>query len=74
MGINYGDFIKEANRVLKPGGKLFIAEPTSRLEDVKLFAELMRAEMGFNSLKISKLKDFFYIMIFEKEKDATKLQ
>jgi hypothetical protein len=34
MGTNFPDFIKEANRVLKMGGKLFIAEVLSRFTDV----------------------------------------
>jgi ubiquinone/menaquinone biosynthesis C-methylase UbiE len=39
--------LKEANRVLKPYGKLFIAEATSRIGDIKEFEKLMRNEMGF---------------------------
>jgi ubiquinone/menaquinone biosynthesis C-methylase UbiE len=42
MGTNYGDFIQEASRVLKPGGKLFIAEPTSRIENINKFVEMMK--------------------------------
>ena len=74
MGTNYVDFILEANRVLRSGGKLFIAEAVSRIEDIKLFIRLMEKEAGFGLLKISKLKDFFYVMIFEKEKEAVKLK
>ena len=64
MGTNFPDFIVEANRVLKPGGKLFIAEVLSRFKDINDFVKLMRKEGGFKSLKVTKLKDFFYVMIF----------
>jgi ubiquinone/menaquinone biosynthesis C-methylase UbiE len=43
MGTNYVDFLREANRVIKPGGKLFIAEVTSRFADVKQFVKLMKS-------------------------------
>jgi ribosomal RNA-processing protein 8 len=34
MGTNYVDFIREANRVLKKDGKLFVGEAVSRIEDI----------------------------------------
>ena len=34
MGTNFPDFLVEANRVIKPGGTLFIAEVLSRFKDV----------------------------------------
>jgi len=70
MGTNYPDFLLEANRVLKPGGTLFIAEVLSRFKDVSLFTKHMRGEAGFKAVRVQKLKDFFYIMIFEKVQDA----
>ena len=33
MGTNFPDFLREANRVLKPQGKLFVAEVASRFEN-----------------------------------------
>ena len=70
MGTNFPDFIKEANRVLKKDGKLFIAEVTSRFQDVKEFARFMKDDMGFKAVKINKLKDFFYVMVYEKTNDC----
>ena len=32
MGTNFPDFLIEANRVLKPNGKLFVAEVVSRFD------------------------------------------
>ena len=66
MGTNFPDFLVEANRVLKPRGKLLVAEVLSRFKDVNQFVKLMRKQAGFKSLKVTKLKDFFYVMIFEK--------
>tara|TARA_B110000285_G_C14939117_1_gene521103 strand:+ start:650 stop:781 length:132 start_codon:yes stop_codon:yes gene_type:complete len=39
MGTNFPDFLREANRVLKPGGKVFIAEVLSRFHNVEKFTE-----------------------------------
>ena len=36
MGLNWADYIKEAHRVLRPGGFIEIAEPASKWEDGKL--------------------------------------
>jgi len=72
MGTNFPQFLKEANRVLKSNGKLFIAEVLSRFVDVKSFSEFYLKEFsGFKLLKLSKLKDFFYVMVFEKEQEIT---
>lgn len=67
MGTNYTDFILEANRTIKKKGKLFVAEISSRIDDINKFVALMKNEGGFKSIKVSKLKDYFYVMIFEKE-------
>ena len=37
MGTNFPDFLVEANRVMKPGGKLFVAEVLSRFKDINEF-------------------------------------
>ena len=73
MGTNFPDFLVEANRVLKPRGKLFVAEVLSRFKDINAFVKHMRKEAGFKALKVTKLKDFFYLMIFEKREDASLL-
>ena len=71
LGTNFPEFIVEANRVLKPSGKLFIAEVLSRFEDIEKFSSHhMLHSGGFKLLKINKLKDFFYIMVFKKVEDV----
>ena len=75
MGTNFPAFLREANRVLKVGGKLFVAEVLSRFPEggeCKQFVRCMKDYAGFRSLKVAKLKDFFYMMVFEKEVDAKK--
>ena len=75
MGTNFPDFLREANRVLKPEGKLFVAEVASRFHDSDCadFVRLTKEEAGLRCLKAAKLKDFFFVMVFEKEKEAKKL-
>lgn len=55
MGTNFPDFLVEANRVMKPHGILLVAEVLSRFKDVNEFVSLMNKEMGFRSLKVTKL-------------------
>ena len=73
MGTNFPDFLREANRVIKYGGKLFIVEVMSRFVDIKAFTNLMKTDVGFRAIKVNKLKDYFYIMVFEKETNAKRL-
>ena len=71
MGTNFPRFIHEANRILKDGGKLFVAEVLSRFENVEEFTEkYMKKFAGFEVVKQSKLKDFFYIFVFKKTSTA----
>ena len=70
MGTNWPDFLIEANRVLKPDGLLIVAEVLSRFKDIGEFTSHMKKEAGFKSVKVTKLKEFFYLMIFEKKKEA----
>ena len=77
MGTNFPDFLREANRVRKPHtGKLFVAEVASRFAEggkAEGFVKMCREQAGFRCLKAAKLKEFFYVMVFEKEKEAKKL-
>ena len=70
MGTNFPEFLQEANRVLKPNGILFIAEVLSRFGEITDFIKHMKDESGFDAIKVSTLKGFFYIMIFKKIKDV----
>ncbi|XP_024893644.1 ribosomal RNA-processing protein 8-like isoform X2 [Temnothorax curvispinosus] len=68
MGSNLGDYIIEANRVLKNNGILKIAEVGSRFEDVKDFIKLLRS-YGFKNTWKDISHDLFYFMDFKKEKN-----
>ena len=72
MGVNFPDFLAEANRVLKKNGTLFVAEVLSRFTDMKSFLKHMQNETNFKAVKVTKLKEFFYIMIFTKTGPAHK--
>ena len=72
MGTNFPDFLVEANRVLKKNGTLFVAEVLSRFTDLKAFLKHMQRETGFKAIKVQKLKEFFYILIFTKTGPAAK--
>ena len=69
MGTNFPEFLIESNRVLKMGGILIVAEVMSRFKDINEFILHMKKQAGFKALKVTKLKDFFYLMIFEKVKE-----
>jgi len=65
MGTNLGDFFREANRILKTGGKLKIAEVTSRFRNVKTFLYAVE-QMGFQLKKKRDLTEFFIVATFVK--------
>ncbi|XP_074672772.1 ribosomal RNA-processing protein 8 isoform X1 [Strix aluco] len=56
MGTNLQEILEEANRVLKPGGTLMVAEVASRFEDTRTFVNAM-AQLGFKSVS-KELKGF----------------
>uniref|UniRef100_A0A8C8AJG5 Ribosomal RNA-processing protein 8 n=1 Tax=Otus sunia TaxID=257818 RepID=A0A8C8AJG5_9STRI len=49
MGTNLQEILEEANRVLKLGGTLMVAEVASRFEDTRAFINAM-AQLGFKSV------------------------
>ncbi|NXV91781.1 RRP8 protein, partial [Calonectris borealis] len=49
MGTNLQEILEEANRVLKQGGTLMVAEVASRFEDIRAFVNAM-AQLGFKSV------------------------
>lgn len=54
MGTNYLDFIMEAHRVLRAGGRLIVAEVLSRFSDLRLFVILTK-KIGFKFVKYVRL-------------------
>ncbi|NWZ58364.1 RRP8 protein, partial [Haliaeetus albicilla] len=49
MGTNLQEILEEANRVLKQGGTLMVAEVASRFEDTRAFVNAV-AQLGFKSI------------------------
>lgn len=65
MGTNLADFIAEANRVLKMGGVLKIAEVASRFENVRSFITAL-ANLGFKVVSKDTENTHFYSFEFVK--------
>ncbi|XP_027720263.1 ribosomal RNA-processing protein 8 [Vombatus ursinus] len=65
MGTNLSDFLKEANRVLKPGGMLKVAEVASRFVDMRGFLGAL-AQLGFKLVSKDLTNSYFYLLNFHK--------
>lgn len=65
MGTNIRDFLEEANRVLKPGGLLKVAEVSSRFEDVRTFLGAV-TKLGFKVMSKDLTNSHFFLFDFEK--------
>jgi ribosomal RNA-processing protein 8 len=72
MGTDYGSFLAEAHRVLKPGGWLWIAEVRSRFapeggaEDFRPFVKAL-GRLGFKLAKQDASNRMFVTMLLQKE-------
>ncbi|XP_008279202.1 ribosomal RNA-processing protein 8 [Stegastes partitus] len=69
MGTNLADFLAEANRVLKMGGVLKIAEVASRFENVRNFLTAL-ANLGFKMVSKDTENTHFYSFDFVKTGNA----
>ncbi|KAM6933314.1 uncharacterized protein rrp8 [Xenentodon cancila] len=71
MGTNLPDFLAEANRVLKTGGILKIAEVASRFDNVRNFITAL-ANLGFKMMSKETENTHFYSFEFMKTRNALK--
>ncbi|XP_062275008.1 ribosomal RNA-processing protein 8 [Scomber scombrus] len=69
MGTNLADFLAEANRVLKMGGVLKIAEVASRFDNVRSFVTAL-ANLGFKMVSKDTENSHFYSFDCVKTSDA----
>lgn len=80
MGTNVKDYILEANRILKRGGNLIIAEVSSRFEgedeNLQSFVKKLEKGYGFRLKSEKRLppNDFFVLLQFNRVKSAEKLK
>ncbi|KAM6157524.1 ribosomal RNA-processing protein 8 [Rhynchocyon petersi] len=65
MGTNIRDFLEEANRVLKPGGLLKVAEVSSRFGDVRTFLGAV-SKLGFKVISKDLTNSHFFLFDFQK--------
>ncbi|KAJ4458219.1 putative Ribosomal RNA-processing protein 8 [Paratrimastix pyriformis] len=66
MGTNYPDFIREAWRVLKPGGLYRVAEVASRITNVDMFVQLFKS-LGFELRTKDERNKMFTLFAFSKD-------
>lgn len=71
MGTNFLDFIREANRILKPRGELWIAEIKSRFVDnnVQKFVDILKKHGVFHKTTDESNKMFVRFEFFKPPKD-----
>jgi len=65
MSKNWVSCLREVRRVLKAGGKLEIAEVTSRVSDMKAFVELLK-DIGFELISKDTSNTHFVLFSFRK--------
>ncbi|XP_074866191.1 ribosomal RNA-processing protein 8 isoform X2 [Carettochelys insculpta] len=65
MGTNLQEILEEANRVLKPGGILKVAEVSSRFTDIQAFINAM-TQLGFRIVSKELDNPFFWLLDFRK--------
>ncbi|XP_016160569.1 PREDICTED: ribosomal RNA-processing protein 8, partial [Ficedula albicollis] len=65
MGTNLREILGEANRVLKLGGTLMVAEVASRFEDTHAFLKAM-TQLGFKTVSKDLSSSYFYVLEFAK--------
>ncbi|CAB3222707.1 unnamed protein product [Arctia plantaginis] len=68
MGTDLTQYLVEANRVLKTGGHLLIAEVESRFDNVENFTKEVQ-RLGFKLKQLDKSNKVFYFMEFTKVQD-----
>jgi ribosomal RNA-processing protein 8 len=69
MGTNLKDFFIEANRILKIGGLIKIAEVSSRFDDIKVFIDFV-VKCGFELVSQDLSQNLFYFLNFKKTHDV----
>ncbi|PVU86057.1 hypothetical protein BB559_006693 [Furculomyces boomerangus] len=70
MGTNWIDFIVEANRIMKLGGELIIAEVTSRVLNSDEFVLCLK-RCGFELLEMDNKNKMFVFYILKKTKECS---
>lgn len=82
MGTNLADFVREAFRVLKKDGQLYVAEVRSRFESKQSNDDLLNdflkvmENLGFECMKTDRKNKMFFLMEFQKngKKPDSKLE
>ena len=72
MGTNYIDYLKEAHRCLKLDGHLWIAEPTSRIQNIDHFKEILE-RLGFDIRNTNQKWKFTFIEALKSEREINEI-
>ena len=74
MGTNFVDFLREAHRMLRPGGVLKVAEVSSRFDDIEAWLALLHS-LGFELTERDETNTHFILFEFVKSarRPASKL-
>ncbi|KAJ2162342.1 25S rRNA (adenine645-N1)-methyltransferase [Coemansia sp. RSA 552] len=67
MGTDFISFIREANRILRTGGELKIAEVVSRIPDMDAFVRAL-ADQGFELIRKETLSKMFVVLEMAKKR------
>lgn len=68
MGLNFIGYLREAHRCLKLDGHLWIAEPTSRMQNIELFRDLL-FRLGFDVSRVDEKWKFTFIKAIKSERE-----
>lgn len=69
MGTNLKDFFIEANRILKMGGLIKVAEVSSRFDKIDTFTDFVQ-KCGFELISKDLTHNLFYFINFKKTHDV----
>jgi superfamily II DNA or RNA helicase len=65
MGTNYGDYLKEAYRILKPMQPIMIAETSNQWKNSENDFKKILLEIGFNNIVMRESDKFIYVTAFK---------
>lgn len=69
MGSNFIDYLREARRCLKLDGQLWIAEPSSRMQDDDAFKDFL-FRLGFDVSRFEKKWKFTFVKALKSEREV----
>ena len=72
MGSNYVDYLREARRCLKLDGHLWLAEPTSRIENIDTFQDMLE-RLGLDVFSVKEKWKFTFIQAIKTDREINEI-